>query len=892
MNRLSRRVWSLRRRPGLTEEVDAEFAFHVDMVMQELVAQGMTPTDARAEAVRRFGDMAVVAAECRRFGHQRDQLRSRAEYFGELKQDVTFALRHLRRARGFAATAMLTLALGIGATAAVFSALYAVVLRPFPFAHADRIVLVLPTRQGREEKVASAAEFAAMRERRDAFEYVAAAVFGGELTLIDRDVPESVGSALVSAEYFPLLGVSPWIGRGFLPSDDVGGAPNVVVLSYRLWARRFGSDRSILGRTIRLSEELYTVIGVLPPAFDTRDGDEDIWVPLRLTSEQLSTHSGRWLRLTACLARGVSLAQATDAARAAELELAERNPSSSQAVGAIVRRYVDALVGSSRERLLVVLGAVGFVLLIACVNVANLLLARGAMRTRELALRAALGAGSGRLVRQLLAESLVLAGGGAVLGVLVAHGLIKGLVAMAPENVTRLDQARVNGVVLAFTFAMAIVSTIVAGLVPAIRSASPALQSTLREGGRGAASGVMRDPLRGLLVGAEVALAVTLLVGAGLLVRTAWRLQQVNPGFTPSHVMTARVGLPAKRYEDAQLITSAFGRIRDAVAAVPGVQRVALASVVPMSGSSLSTRVAPEGRQLSADETLPVDIRYASPDYFAAMGMTLLDGRDFTRSDDSDATPVAIISASLAQQLWPGERPIGKRVDAMRVKGNVPNLLTVVGVVDDVRDLALNAPTTPTLYMPFTQTPAGMWVPQGRSLVLVTRTIPAPETMIKAIQRAVMSVDASLPLLDAHSMETWLAQSMAATRFNMLLLTTLATLALALASIGVYGVVAYFVSQRTREIGVRMALGATPRHIWRLVLGAGLQPIVWGALAGVALSLATARVLRQQLYDVTPQDPVTLVAVVATLFAVGLIATLVPAGRAMRVSPARALSTE
>jgi predicted permease len=876
----------------VAEEVDAELAFHVDMVMQELVARGMSPADARAEAVRRFGDIAVVAAECRRFGQQRERQRSRAEYFGELKQDVMFALRQLRRARSFAATAMLTLALGIGATAAVFSALYAVVLQPFPFANADRIVQILPTRQGNPERVAGGVEFAAIRDRRDAFEYVAATQMGGEFTLTDHDAPQSIGGARVSAEYFAVLGVSPLLGRGFLPSDDVAGAPNVVLVSHRLWASRFASDRALLGRSIRLSEESYTVIGVLPPAFDRRDGDEDLWVPLRLTTEQLTTPSGRFLVLTARLARGVTLAQATDAARAAELEVAARTPTGSQLVGAVVRRHVDVIMGAARERLLVVLGAVIFVLLIACVNVANLLLARGAVRARELAVRAALGAGSGRLVRQLLAESLVLASGGAIAGVLMAFALIKGLVALAPQDVARLDQARVNGVVLAFSFGMAIISSIVAGLVPAIRSASPALQAALREGGRGAAGGATHDRLRRLLVGAEVALAVTLLAGAGLLVRTAWRLQHVNPGFTPAHVMTARLGLPAARYPEADLITQTFDRIRDAAAVVPGVQHAALVSVVPMSGSSLGTRVAPEGRQLSADETIPVDIRYASPEYFLAMGMSLLDGRDFTRDDDQDATPVAVISASLAHRLWPDERALGKRVDAMRVRRDIPNLLTVVGVVDDVRDLALNAPATPTLYMPFTQTPAGMWVAQGRSLVLVTRTAPAPETVIKAIQRVVMSVDSSLPLMDTRSMESWLAQSIAATRFNMLLLTTLATLALVLASIGVYGVVSYFVSQRTREIGVRMALGAAPRHIWRLVLGAGLEPIVWGAVAGLALSLATARLLSKQLYGVTPEDPVTLVSVVAALFSVALIATLVPAGRAMRVSPARALSTD
>jgi predicted permease len=473
----------------------------------------------------------------------------------------------------------------------------------------------------------------------------------------------------------------------------------------------------------------------------------------------------------------------------------------------------------------------------------------------------------------------------------MSYGLVKVLVALGPEDVPRLDQARLNGIVLAFTLGVALASSVLVGLVPAIRSATPALQSALRDGARGASAGAGRERLRALLVAAEVALAMTLLIGSGLLIRTAWHLQHVDPGFNASHVMTARLVLPAARYGDAGRTTLTYDQIRTAAAQVPGVERAALVSVVPLSGGILGTRITPEGKQLSADEQIPVDIRYASPEYFGAMGIRMLDGRDFARTDDVGAVGVAVISTSLARKLWPGERAIGKRIDAMRERRE-PNWLTIIGVVDDVRSSALNVAATPTLYMPFTQTSPGMWTATARSLVLVARTTPQPESIVRALQQAVMTVDASLPLVDVHTMASLLSKSVATARFNTLLLTTLGALALALASVGVYSVVAYFVSQRTREIGVRMALGATPRDIWQLVLSRGLRPIVWGALVGSLLSLATARLLREQLYGVAAEDPATLLMVVATLFVVALIATFVPARRAMRVTPARALRGE
>jgi len=879
-------TWSSLKRARIEEEVDAEFAFHVDMTMQMLVAQGMSHADARAEAVRRFGDIAVVAAECQRFGRQRDRSRSRAEYVSELKQDIVFAFRQLRRTPGFAVTAILTLALGIGATAAVFSALYAVVLSPLPFANADRVVQFEAMRRGAPEQTFTGDEISALRASTAAFSYVAAVRFGAGFTLTGRDVPEVIGGMLVSADYLRVLGVSPRIGRSFVDSDDHPGAPHVIIIvSDRFWKTRFAGESSIVGRTLRLDHEQYTVIGVMPADFDAFGRDNEFWAPLRLSAEQLASHSGRSLSVLARLAPGVTLPRASEAARAAIRLTAAQNPSASQDVSARARPYIDTIVGDYRQRLLVLLGAVGLVLLIACVNVANLLLARGTVRARELAVRAALGAGRGRLVRQLLAESLVLALAGAIVGIGIAFALVKVLVSLAPSGVPRVDHAGVNGVVLAFTFGVAIVSSVVIGLVPSLRSAGPTLQTALREGGRGS-GGARRDPLRAFLVATEVALAMTLLTGSGLLIRTAIHLQQVNPGFRPTNLMTARLLLPGARYRDPAVIAQTYDQIRSATLRVPGVEAAALVSVVPLTHNQLATSVAPDGRTLSADERIAADFRYASPDYFDTMGMALVDGRDFARTDDASALKVCIVSASLAKKLWPGARAVGKRLEVMSDK------ITVVGVSGDVHDAALNAPPAPTLYMPFQQMPPAMWVVTGRSLVLVARTVPRPETLLKALQKAIMSVDPSLPLTDEASMSDILAGSIAKSRFNTLLLTTLGAIALVLASTGVYGVVAYFVSQRTREIGVRMALGAAPADIWRLVLSRGLRPIVWGAAAGAALSLATARLLREQLFGVAPDDPTTLLMVGALLLAVALVATLTPARRAMRVSPSSALAAE
>jgi putative ABC transport system permease protein len=881
-------------RRSVAEEVDTELAFHFEMSIHELMEKGMTRQQARAEAERRFGDVASVNADCRRFGTERDQKARRAEYWTELRQDMTFAVRQLAKARAFAAVAILTLALGIGATAAVFSALDAVVLRALPFDDVDRIVEILPSRRG-EASSPAAPEFAAMRDSR-IFEYVSAAVLEFGVTMKLSDLPEIMGGARVSVDYFNVFGARPFLGRTFTADEDVPGHAKVVVLSHRTWVNRFNSDRGIVGKTVQLDGLPHTIIGVASPALDFSRNVPELFIPLALSGEQLTKYNERFLTMFARLRPNMTIEQAQAAATAAERAMAERIPDRVGPVsewGAEIQLYADRVVGDYGSLLLILLGAVGFVLLIACSNVANLLLARGAARSKELAIRVALGAGRGRLTRQLLTESFVLALVGAVLGLGVAFGLQRVILSVSPESIPRLEQATISWRVLAFTLGLAVVSCVLFGLLPALRAVGPQLQGTLREGGR--QSGIARDRLRHILVAAEVALAITLLIGSGLLIRSAWLMQRVNPGFEPKGVFTARLVLPASRYSDAGAVTRLYKSLRDAAAQIPGVKSAALVSVVPLSGSSASSSVLAEGQ--SRDGNRPTaGFRLTSSEYFSTMGIKLLAGRDISRRDDASAPPVIVVSEALVKLLWPGLTPrevVGKRMDALSGSRAQPHFMEVVGVVADLHDEGLARPPRPAFYAPFEQAPAILWPLIQRSLVVVLRsTNPGadPATLEKPLARTITQLDASLPIADSRTMMSFLEGSLETARMNTLLLSLLGSIALVLAIVGIYGVVSYFVSQRTHEIGVRMALGATPALIWRYVVRRGLTPIVIGLAIGLALSTLTTSAIKGQLYQVTGHDPATLVSVAVLLFLVGLLATYVPARRAMRVPPVVALN--
>ena len=883
-------------RPTVAREVEDEIAFHIEMTVRELVAHGMSLENARAEATRRFGSVASVNAECQELGRSRERRAKRAETLVEIVQDARFALRQLGRSRTFTTVAVLTLALGIGATTTVFSALYAVVLQPLPFEGAERVVALAVSEKG-EPMGLAAAEYVGLHDNARVFQHMAATVHGTGFTITDGDVPELVGGGRVTAAYFHVFGARPLLGRVFTADEDTPGRGNVVVLSHRAWQSRHNGDPGVVGRTTRMNGQVYSIIGVMPAAFDiTREGD-DLWVPLALSSTERAESGSRFLNVVARLAPGVSLEQARRSAsaiqRATVANFSDRRAPASEA-GAIVTRFIDDMVGGYRSLLFILLGAVGFVLLIACTNVANLLLARGSVRAKELAIRAALSAGRARLVRQMLTESVLLAFIGATLGLGVAYALLEILLRVGPDNVPRLDQARIDWHVMAFTLAIAAISSLLFGLVPALRAAGPHLQGTLRDGGRDSATSG-RGPLRQLLVASEVALAMTLLTGSGLLIRSAWLLQRVDPGFDPRGVMTARILLPEARYDNPASIVRAYGSMKDEAARLPGVASAALVSVLPLSGAEVLGSVTSDNRADATETPSRVNFRLASTGYFRTMRIPVRAGRDIAPSDDGGASPVVVVNEELARRLWPGVplgEVIGRRLNALAKRAEEPHWMTVVGIVGNIRDGTLGTPAEAEFYVPVPQTPGMLWPYLQRSLVLLVRGVndaADAARYAKPLANAVAIVDPTLPLADPRTMLSYVASSLETSRFNTLLLSTLGGVALVLAMVGVYGVVAWFVTQRTHEIGVRVALGATPASIWTLVVSRGLSAIVIGMLAGVALSLMTGGVLQGQLYGVSKGDPYIFGFVGVLLLGVSVIATYVPARRAMRISPMEAL---
>jgi putative ABC transport system permease protein len=871
---------------NVDDEVAEEIELHLEMRTRELIARGLDPAAAREAALRRFGDVDRVRATCREIGRKRDSDMRRREYFGEVRQDVAFALRQLAANPGFTLIALLTLALGIGATTAIFSAVYAVVLRPLPFPRPERLVFISREYQEQRSDV-SAADFTVLEAGQRVFSAVAALEYSS-FNLSQGEAAERTTGARVTASFFDVFGVRPALGRVFGVDEDRPGRERVIVLSHRLWTRRFGADPAILGRDIRLNGERYAVLGVMPPRFDLTVDHEELWVPIALTPERRARHDEQNLTAVARLADGVTPEQVRAALQAAEAELERLHPLNA-GLRFLVDPYTEQFVGDYRTRLLVLLGAVGLVLLIACGNVANLLLARSAARGRELAIRAALGAGRGRIVRQLLTESAVLALVSGAAGLVLAWWGVQTLGALGPRGVPRLEQASVDGTVLAFALGLSLLCSLVFGLAPALRAVRPAVQETLKEGGRGSA-GTRRDWLRPALISAEVALAVLLLVGAGLLIRSALELQRIRPEFEPAGVISARLSLPAAEYREPERVVATFEQLIEEVSRIPGVQSAALASQVPMSPASNNGLLA-EGKPFSMENLVNSRLGLVTPDYFETLGIRLVRGRAFDARDRRGVQHVMIVNETLAKALFPGTDPLGRRVACCEAgpDGESPDYKVIVGVVADVRSLGLAEEVYPEFYLPVAQAPADAWNWVERSLYVVARTSGDPTSLVPALRREVARLDPDVPLYGVSTMEERMANSGATARFNTLLLTLLGVIGLVLSAIGIYGVIAYFVTQRTSEIGVRMALGATPGDVIRLVLRQAAVPVTAGVLLGLAASVAATRVLAAYLVGVERTDPLTLASVVIVLASAALLASVVPARRAASVDPTSAL---
>jgi putative ABC transport system permease protein len=813
----------------------------------------------------------------------------RTEYLTELMQDLTFACRQLAAHSGFTLVAVLTLALGIGATTAIFSAVESVVLRPLPFPHPDKLVAVYEDYQGRAGNV-SAGNFVDGVEPVRAFS-AATAVQYSNFNLVESGDPERVVGARVTAGFFGVFPMTPAFGRVFTREEDQPGRDQVVVLSHRIWTRRFGSNPSVLGRHVRLNDRPYEVIGVMPAAFDYTATSEEFWVPIAFTAERRATHDEHYLQIYGRLRADATAEQARAemSQRAEQLRVAF--PRDNPTLAFLAVPALQDLVGDYAGRLYTLLGAVVFVLLIACGNVANLLLARGAARSNELAIRAALGAGRWRIARQLLTESVVLALVGAAAGLALSWWGIRALIAAAPTGVPRLEQASVNPIVASFALVLALLCSLFFGLAPAARAAKSDMNEVLKEGGRGAGMGGIRDRLRTGLIGAELAVALLLLVGAGLLIRSSLAMQRVNPGFDPTGVLSARLALPAASYDDAAKIVPALNRLVESAARIPGVEAAAITTQVPMGPGGNGNGLVPEGKAIAPENFILSRLRMITPGYFQAMRIPIVRGRGITPEDRRGGLKVMVISEALANAAFPGQDPIGKRISCCEAgpDGKSPDYKTVVGVAGDVRSRGLGEAPAPEFYLPIEQVPAAAWDWIQRTAYVVVRTPLDPQSMANPVRTVVREIAPDVPLFQISTMTQRIGESMATARFNTLLLTLLGLIGLVLAAVGIYGVIAYFVTRRTQEIGIRMALGATRGHVIALVFRQAARPLVLGLVAGVIMSTLLTRILSRQLFGVTAFDPLTFAIVVATLIVVAVLASVIPARRAASVDPTRAL---
>ena len=870
-----RDIW----KPPLEREVRDELNFHLEMRIRELVDRGMTPAAAREEAARRLGDVPTMRARLEQLGEERDRTMRRTEWFTEFSHDVRYAWRYLRSNPGFALVALLTLAIGIGATTAIFSAVYSVVLKPLPFAEPDRVMLVGERPDGGDVSVGNYADL-----KRDNHSFATlGAIFWTNFNLAADDRPERILGARVTHDYFSTFGVQPQLGRLFTADEDRAGQPLVAVLSHRLWVRRYGADPKVLGMELRLNGLVHTIIGVMPADFDFTVDTEEVWTPAAFTAQQWSEHDGHFMTVYGRLKPGVEPSAAKVDLERIMARLRTQFPDANSQIAASVQPMFAQFVGNARPRLLVLLGAVGMVLLIGCVNVANLLLARGSNRARELSVRAALGAGRGRVIRQLFTESVVLAFGAGVVGIGLAFVGLRILIATAPTGVPRLEQAAIDGPALLFAAAAAALSALLVGLLPALRTACVDLGLALRVGGRGA-SGTAREWTKLALVSAEVAVALVLLIGAALLIRTGLNLSRLDPGFDPRGVLSARITLPKQQYLEWDRVVDAFTRLATELEQAPGVQSAGITSQVPLGPGGGSNGIVPEGRPLEGSSAIETRLRLITPGYLGTMRIALRAGRDFSPNDRTGAPRVTIVSEKFAKIAFPGQNAIGKRVVCCEGGPGLPiPWKEIVGVAAEVRANGLDTEAPPEFYLPIAQAPPDAWDWIQRSVMIVARGAGDPSALTAQIRSAVDRLDRSVPLYGISTMDERLAGSLAQQRFNTELLVALGVIGLVLAAIGIYGVIAYFVAQRTRELGIRMALGATPRDVVKLVVGEGVVPVAIGLAVGLLGAALATRAIASELRGVSATDPMTFVAVAGLLAAVALGAMLVPARRATNV---------
>ena len=881
-------LWATLRRSRMESEMDAELRFHMEAYAEDLVRGGV----AREEAIRRarleFGGIEGAKEECRD---------ARGVSFLEaLVQDLRYAVLTLRKSPGFTVVAVLTLALGIGANAAIFSVVNAVLLRPLAYKDSRRLVTVLHT----DDDPVAVANYIDWRDQSHSFEAMGAAEYWTP-NLTGVDPPEHLWGLQVTQNLLPMLGTEPLLGRTFTMGEDQKGSEYEVVLSYGLWQRRFAGDRKILEKSITLNGNPYTVVGVMPrdfkfaPFWATRT---ELWVPDAF-GDRVHDRGGNSLRVFARLKPGVTLTEARAEIATITARLEQQYPGTNRNV--VVTPLIEQVVGKIEAPLLMLLGAVGFVLLIACANVAHMLLARNAARQKEIAVRIALGAPRTRVIRQLLTENLLLTAMGTAAGLLLAIWGTRALVALSPADIPRVEAVTIDGRVVLFLLGVSVLTGVAFGLAPAMQASAVNLSDVLKEGGRGSSEGIRRNHLRSFLVASEFALALMLLIGAGLMIRSFFALQSVDPGFNPHNVLSMVVSVAGSKESESNRRTIFYRQLLEQVRAIPGVESAGGINHLPLAGDMWGLPFTIEGRPKPRPGESPDAVyRIVTPGYFETMRLPVVRGRSISAADNASAPGVVIINERAAHSYWPGEDPVGKHIGFTAGKTDTPTWLTVIGIAKDAKQENWSAPTYPEVYLAAFQNREylGEDGSQGEAgshmayITLVVRTSGDPGAIAPVVKNAVWSFDHSLPISEVLTMDGVVADANARPRFEMLLLGVFAGVALVMAAVGIYGVMSYSVSRRTHEIGIRVSLGASQTDVMRLVVRQGMVLALTGSAAGIAGALLLSRLMTKLLYGVQATDPTTFVGVAMLLILVALVASYIPARRAMRVDPMAALRYE
>jgi predicted permease len=868
------------RRKRMLEDLGRDIQEHIERETQDNIERGLSPEEARHAALRKFGNVSRIKEETWEVWS--------VVWVEQLRQDIRFGLRMLRKNPSFTIVAALTLALGIGANTYIFSMVDALLLRPLAFANPARLVALWEQTPdiGVERIEISPANFLDFQAQNHVFDHMAAqSWWDANLGGVER--PEHLHGFLVTPDYFAALEAQPMLGRTFQREEGTPGKDHVAVLSYGIWRDQFGADPSVVGRSVFFNGMQFTVVGVMGPGFGYPSGAQ-VWGALAFTPQEKTYRAAHYLHVVAHLAEGVSLRQAQVEMSALASRLAQRYPETNTGRSAIVMPLMESEVGQVRAPLLVLLAAVGLVLLIACANISNLLLARADSRRRESAIRAVLGATRRRLIRQWLVESMLLGLVSGGLGILLAFLCLHLQVIRIPSEFARMipgwGKIAINIPVLLFTLVISLGTGLIFGLLPALGTSRLNVSASLKEGAPAAGLGRRRSRLRNALIVSEVGLSVALLTAAGLMMKSFTRLESVSPGFNPDHLLTMFLTLPGAKYTSGQQVASFYEQLVERVQNLPGVQSAATANIIPLGGMNETSTIRIEGRPEPKPGQEPeASFRSVSNSYFRAMQIPILRGREFTSEDSAKGQPVVAVNQAFATRFWPGENPAGKRI---RFSGSPEDRpwQTVVAVVGDIKD-RLDVPAPAEMYFPLRQ--------QTRNtMALVVRTSTEPRSLVGAVRAQVTAMDRDMPVFDVMTMDDWRSVSVIAQRIGGTLMAGFAAFALLLTATGLFGVIAYAVSERTHEIGIRMALGAAPRAVLRLIVGRGMMLTSIGLLVGLPLALGMGRLVAGLLYGVAPDDFATFAGVAVILACVALAACYIPARRAMRVDPMIALRDE